>query len=354
MIFHGRKHPIFESYVNSNVVSKANFIDTQKSNTKGDFFSSNKLKNNQQYFFHSELPLIDPSLDIEYIFNIEDQMTMFKSINNGVQYSVDLSIHHEVEYIKYVLEDKRCKKIICHIEKMAQALPNLLKSKAIEEKTIFKNIGVQTQPSFKKTNKDEFVLLFTNSYHNWPVSFNLRGGPFLIQAAERLSLQIPNLKIIIRSSIPSPNDIFLSKHSKIELHTGPLSEKEMDVLYRRADLFILPSIRVHSHSICKALSYGIPVIASNGWGNEEYIQHDHNGIIIQGFENFSWHKDNIGCIENYNNIPQPDLAEFITNQMYQYIMYIYNNPDYLNTLKENARETCLTKYSLLNWNEWKI
>lgn len=116
----------------------------------------------------------------------------------------------------------------------------------------------------------------------------------------------------------------------------------------------LPSIRVHSHSLCEAISYGVPVITTNGWGIDEFIKHNKNGYIIEGFENLSWHNENIGCIENYNfmfnNIK---LFNDTCIQLYMFLEKLILNKEELYTMRLNTIEES-KKYPLENWNEWTI
>ena len=47
----------------------------------------------------------------------------------------------------------------------------------------------------------------------------------------------------------------------------------MGCALRSVDIYLLPSARIHVVSILQAMSYGLAVVASDGWGIEEYIEH---------------------------------------------------------------------------------
>jgi len=355
MIFFGRKHPIFSSFIESKNISLYKDFNTLINlPIKGRYIDNMDIDNINQksYFFHSETPLISPKLDIEYIFNIEDQMTLYRHLGNGQTTNIDLHNHPETEFIRYVLEDDRCKKIICHIEQMANALPNLLKSNIIKNKTEFQRIGIPYKNKKINNKKENFTILFTNSFHNWDNSFFLRGGHFLLQTFFELIKKYPNLNLILRSSIPK--NVLIPNIPNIKVIKEFLSEEQLEELYTISDVYVLPACRVHSHSICQAFSYGLPIISTNGWGIEEYVIDEYNGLIIKGFENISYNDKKFGCLENYNNLNDVQLQNFTIRQLHYYLEFLINNPEYLNTLKQNCEITCQQHYSLDNWNDWKM
>ena len=355
MIFLGRHHAIFSSYIESSIISSYKEFNTLKNlPIKGIYIDKNTpgLIPNNHYFLHSEIPLISPDLDIKYIFNIEDQMTLYRYLGNGQTYDIDLHKHPETDFIRYILEDSRCKKIICHIKKMSETLPSLLKSDIIKNKIEYQKIGIPIKNIKNNNYKNDFNILFTNSFYNSEYSFYLRGGHILVNVFLKLVQKYPNIKLTLRTSIPK--NFNYDYHPNIKIIENFLPENELEELYLDSNIYVLPSCRVHSHSIIQAFSYGLPVISTNGWGVEEFIEHESNGLIIGGFENISWHDENMGCIEHYQNIMSPQLIQHASDQLYYYLEFILNNPEYLNQLRENCVSTCKSEYSLLNWKKWSI
>src|SRR5439155_25478973 len=53
-------------------------------------------------------------------------------------------------------------------------------------------------------------------------------------------------------------------------------------LQRESHIYLLPSARIHIVSVLQAMSYGQVVIASDGWGMDEYVDHERSGIIVPG------------------------------------------------------------------------
>lgn len=57
---------------------------------------------------------------------------------------------------------------------------------------------------------------------------------------------------------------------KVNVITEYLPENELEKLYYNSDIFMLPSRQVHSCSLTNAMSFGLCLIVSDGWGMEEY------------------------------------------------------------------------------------
>ncbi len=77
--------------------------------------------------------------------------------------------------------------------------------------------------------------------------------------------------------------------------------KNKDILYSDCSYVILPSVvEGSSYAVIEALAYGIPVIACNGVGDNDYqIMHGINGYLV-----------NLGCEENKKNVNVSNNAIF--------------------------------------------
>ena len=67
----------------------------------------------------------------------------------------------------------------------------------------------------------------------------------------------------------------------VRLMIRQVSKEERDLLFRSADLIVLPYTRIyHSGVLLMAMSYGVPVIVSRLGGFEETIKHELNGLLF--------------------------------------------------------------------------
>ena len=64
--------------------------------------------------------------------------------------------------------------------------------------------------------------------------------------------------------------------------TGFMARPELASRYRRADIFVLPSLSEScAMALLEALSSGLPVIVSNVGGNPEIVRHEENGLLFE-------------------------------------------------------------------------
>jgi glycogen(starch) synthase len=62
---------------------------------------------------------------------------------------------------------------------------------------------------------------------------------------------------------------------------GPISSSQLPLLYKRSDIFILPSLfENYPYSLIEAMAACLPIVASNTGGITELIQHDKNGLLF--------------------------------------------------------------------------
>lgn len=358
MILFGKKHPLLINLIDTvkfeDVIENWTFVNNGSPGhfQKGKFFE-NELIDGKKYFMYAELPLFSPDRDIEYYFNFEDQMTMYKYMSNGFQTENMMKDSYETDLIRYVLESKKCKKIVCHIEKMTEAFPKLLNSSIIKDKIIYKRIGIEKKEVDFNKKSDKFTILFTNSFYDDKNSFFLRGGHLLLNCFKILADKYKNLELVIRSSIRDDLRQHLN-HPRIKVVDAALSELELDSLYKDANLVVLLAARIHTHSLCRAFTYGIPAITSNGWAFDEYIQQNINGYIVEGFDNISSHHEKYGIIENYSEIGKisQELHSYITEQTCYYIETLINNEDHYMNMRKNTKHISDTLYSPDNWYDW--
>src|SRR5688572_18460791 len=94
-----------------------------------------------------------------------------------------------------------------------------------------------------------------------------------------------------------------------------MTSEQMAALHADSHIFLLPAARVHIVSLLQAMSYGLAVVASDGWGIDEYLEHERNGLIVKGrYGIASWADTEAGLLrEDYNvmHIPNPQIVEGI-------------------------------------------
>ncbi|OQX56369.1 MAG: hypothetical protein B5M53_01945 [Candidatus Cloacimonas sp. 4484_209] len=118
-----------------------------------------------------------------------------------------------------------------------------------------------------------------------------KGVCYLIEAFAKIAPQHQNLKLRIVGDGPLRNSLIsLTKKLGINdkvIFSGFVSNRELIKSYEKAKVFVLPAI-VDSHGdteglgvvLIEAISYGIPVIASNVGGIPDIIKDKETGILV--------------------------------------------------------------------------
>lgn len=336
-----------------------------------DFITSRKPGMNQAIpdisdviYFHT----VPYSLNNKkFILHIESISQIFQPfISQGTPSPCPLTQHFAYHFIKYLLESSNCLQIFTNIEFTVRQLKRVFGSDAINAKIRYippssrLNFDVRNQiRSIKKSNKTtDLNILFTNSYHDVPDSFYLRGGMDLIYATLDLSKYFKNISITIRSSIPDDlkrTEIWnlISNSQNINwIHERVTDERLVD-LYASADLFYLHSNSLHSLSILRGMSLGVTCLVSDVPGVSEYIQDGYNGIQLRGQRDVICKEDPVsGWV--YDDYSSFLITKFSKGPNYEsikdFIATAAQSKEHLYYLSENAKSTIDVSFAEENSN----
>ena len=118
-----------------------------------------------------------------------------------------------------------------------------------------------------------------------------------------------DLELVIRSNVTPEIRERASKYQNIKIVDTPLSNTQMEDLYRSADIFPHVGYEALNLSTLEAMSYGIPVIATNIYNIPEAITHMKNGMLID-LPNPSLFYTRESCPNEYSNPPLGTMKKF--------------------------------------------
>jgi glycosyltransferase involved in cell wall biosynthesis len=289
-----------------------------------------------------------------WVIEIEDAISLFYPfVQNGKTSKLKIGECPYLPILRKLLEADNCRGIITHIRSTAESLPTLLGSEIIGRKTTYVPLGVKLPRCWQRHDDEEYLdLLFTCSWHQNPESFFLRGGLEVLDAFAICRERYPFIRLTLRSGLP-----YLRTHYHRILERGwvrvvnrYLPPVEMETLLRKSHVFLLPAARIHIVSILKAMSFGQVVVASDGWGIEEYVSHERNGLIVNGrYGKVSWMDKKTGLLrENYRPMHRSD--PIVVQNLVDAISRLAEDQALRRRLGRNARRDVETTYSLDNWN----
>lgn len=290
-----------------------------------------------------------------WVIEIEDSTTLFfPFLPNGLTADLDVKASPYYALTKALLESDSCRGILTHMRSTFDTLPTLFNSEIIARKTHYAPLGVKL-PDRWQTHRDSDTIdmLFTNSWHQQQVGFYLRGGLDVLDAFEILHEKYPQLRLTLRSQLPRLDERYqrLLENSWIRVIDRFLPAKELDELQRESHIYLLPSARIHIVSVLQAMSYGQVVVGSDGWGVEEYIEHDRTGLIVKGRAGtVSWMDESVGLLrEDYSHLYESNPT--VVKGIVEAVSRLVEDVGLRRRLGAAAREAVETRYNLARWND---
>jgi glycosyltransferase involved in cell wall biosynthesis len=292
-----------------------------------------------------------------WVLEIEDPTTLFYPlIQNGNTGDLRIRKSPYFRIVKTLLEADHCKAILTHMKSTAELVPTLFGSEIIRNKVVYAPLGVSLPARWQQHEPEPddapIHLLFINSWCQAPGNFYLRGGLDILEAFAILHERYPQLRLTMRTHLPS-----LDHHYHRILESGWVriidrfqSAQEMAELHRNSHIFLLPAARVHIVSLLQAMSYGLAVVASDGWGFEEYITHEHSGLIVKGrYGKASWADPEAGLLrEHYQAMYSADHE--VIDRLVEAVSRLVEDRELRGRLGRSARAEVEAKYTLAQWN----
>jgi glycosyltransferase involved in cell wall biosynthesis len=291
-----------------------------------------------------------------WIVEIEDPTTLFYPfVENGDTAELEITASPYFPIVKALLESDQCKGILTHMKSTARMLPALFGSERIAAKVRYSPLGVELPRRWQRHHDgdtDPIDLVFVNSWHQMPASFFVRGGLDVLEAFAVLRERYPQLRLTLRTELPDldPHYHQIIESGWVRVIRRTLSAEEMDALLAESHIFLLPSARVHIVSLLQAMSYGLAVVTSDGWGIEEYIDDERNGLIVKGrYGTTSWGDEEAGLLrEKYE--PMATTSSEVVRGLVEAVSRLVEDRSLRRRLGRAARRDVETTFTLERWN----
>jgi glycosyltransferase involved in cell wall biosynthesis len=291
-----------------------------------------------------------------WVIEIEDPtMLFFPFIQNGGTRNLKIQESRYFPLVRAMLESDECKGILTHIRSTARMIPGLFQSETITKKVFYAPLGVQLPDRWQRHDQEEgeIRLLYTTSWHQQSAGFHCRGGLDLLEAFAILRRRFPQLRLTMRTNLPKMDSHYhrLIDDNWVRVIDRFLTTEEMVALHADSHLYLLPSARIHVVSLLQAMSHGLAVVASDGWGVEEYLDHERNGLVVRGRLGVtSWPDEKAGVLrEDYSWTVHPDPV--VVDGIVQAVTRLVEDRALRRQLGHTARHDVETRYNLDRWNQ---
>jgi glycosyltransferase involved in cell wall biosynthesis len=293
-----------------------------------------------------------------WVIEIEDPTTLFHPlIHNGHTSTLSIADSPYFPIVKTLLESDQCKGILTHMKSTARLVSTLFRSDTILDKIYYAPLGVKLPVRWQRhedtLENEPLNLLFTNSWCQVPVNFLVRGGLDVLEAFGILHERYPHLRLTLRSDMPGLDRYYqrIMERGWVRVIDRILSAEEMDALLAESHIFLLPAARVHIVSLLQAMSYGLAVVTSDGWGIEEYVEHERNGLIVKGrYGKVSWADEEAGMLrEDYEPMHTSDAQ--VVRGIVDAVSRLVEDRALRKRLGQTARRDVASNFSLESWND---
>jgi len=197
--------------------------------------------------------------------------------------------------VEKTLASPYCRKIITWSDAARSSFFRNLDCTEFEHKIAVVPLAVPAKDFTKKYNDDKVKFLFVGSAHmkgRADYNFHLKGGKEVVEAFVILSKKYDNLELVLRTEVPQQYKEICRKFHNIKLIEEPVPWEQLEQEYKTADIFLFPGHDTPFGVILEAMSYEMPVIATDVYGNRELVTDGETGFVIRSSELVSYYSGN--------------------------------------------------------------
>lgn len=181
--------------------------------------------------------------------------------------------------IERVLASKYCKKIIFFNNAGMKSVLQHLDCSKFEHKMERANLAVCKKDFNKSFNGKMIKLLYVNSANNLGY-FDLKGGKEVLKAFTILSKKYANIELVVRSDVPQYIKNEYKGIGNIHFMEKAVSRELLEREYQFADILLAPGYTTPLWAILDAMSYELPVVATDVWCTSELVDDGTTGLLV--------------------------------------------------------------------------
>jgi glycosyltransferase involved in cell wall biosynthesis len=256
--------------------------------------------------------------------------------------------------LERTLSSKFCKKIMPWTGAGRDTLIKNLNCKPFENKIETVHLAVPPKRFVKKAQDSKTRLLFVGTGNTFNIrrSFELKGGRELLLAFERLRKKYENVELTIRSYVPHEYWDFCARE-EVRILPDTLSFDQLGHEFEQADIFIFPGHQTPGTVILDAMSYELPVVATDVWATREMVLDGRTGLLTKASRFANYYESDFvprwGEPDFWRSIARIDPA--MIEDIVVKASYLLENPGAGRQMGRNGRHEIETgRFSLLERN----
>jgi len=183
--------------------------------------------------------------------------------------------------IKSTLLSGYCKKIIFELEAGKNAFRESFQWPDLENKMEVVHSSVPKKHFVKTCSHKKVKLLFVNSANiNSASHLNMHGGLAILKAFLILRQKYNNVELVMRSGMPQEIKKEFGQQPGITIYDEIIPWAELDREFKSSDIFVYPTNVTPSIVFLDAMSYELPIVTTDIWGNPEIVANNKTGILV--------------------------------------------------------------------------
>jgi glycosyltransferase involved in cell wall biosynthesis len=178
-----------------------------------------------------------------------------------------------------VLSLPYCKHIIPWTSSGAQVMINAFPDLAHKVTPVPLTVPAKTVQHVER-NDGKVRMLFIGSA-NLPNDFEIKGGPEVLEAFSRLIKKRDDLELIFRCFVTPELKARYGSLPGLKIIDYMIPWKELENWYATSDFFVGPAHHTPNVAHLEAMSYGLPVIATDVWENSKIVSKEVGLLVPQ-------------------------------------------------------------------------
>jgi glycosyltransferase involved in cell wall biosynthesis len=200
---------------------------------------------------------------------------------------------HQKE-IEAALAGPYCKKILTWCEPARQSLLHNLNCATFADKIVALPLAAPRRSFTKAPQEGKVRLLFVGSAHvsgslgaRWLTKahlydFHMKGGKEVLETFARLQPVYPNLELVVRATVPPAVRRRFESLPGVRFVESQIPWRNLEEEFKRADIYLFPCHQVTPWgSILEAMSFELPVVATDVYANPELVQDGVTGFLVK-------------------------------------------------------------------------
>lgn len=291
-----------------------------------------------------------------WMVEIEDMLTLMSPFVSNGSYNPALTREHPlIKCMEVMLESDDCRGIICHLRATADGLKEIFKNNpAIPPKIYHIPLGMKPGRRIERRlpkSKKTINMLFLNGWAQDPKAAYRRGLLDSLQIFKRIGAEFEDVTLTIRSSLPELSKEYLEilADPRVTVLDQKIHQSKLEALYENSDILLFPAVRIAVTTLQQAMANSLAIVASDGFGIEEYISHGENGLIGKGFHGRSGHIDSDGFFREDYLLSLKANPE-VVDSCVQNLRRLIQDDQYRIGLQNRGRDILEQRFNMENWN----